>query len=405
MVIIILCIIFSLILAVVSFKKGVTAYNLFYLGMIVFLPVGWISSYVLADEMYLLNGDTSILNKLIVPICVFILISSIFLFLQKKSTRTNLKTLGKITAINKYVYVLYGLSAVFCVLLLLFINIKEAPLLNIGKYSVEEMGYYRDKLFQGTVVELLDVPRYIVFYMLIPICFFLKGMTYKIPNIIMGLFLFVALLTLSKTMFILNVFFYFIGKFYYTGKKISLIQLGIVSAAGFYLIVYSTYYMDVKRDLFEVLKIFYIRMIPTPIALSSIYSEIFHFEQGLRSSQYYTYIFGGTFSSIPVMAMSYISPISDGNAPTGILGMAFPNIPLYFHWLYYSFFILFILVVSNLINYIENYYFKSIFTIMFGILSWFLFLTEPLVALNSYGLMYIAAAVLLYLLVKRKITW
>lgn len=402
---IILCLIISLVLFRVSLNKGITAYVLFYLGMIIFLLIGWISAYLLADEMYVLNGNRKILNNIIGDIILFFILSSIFLLLQKKYFKLNMLEFQKIQIpYNLINFIVYS-TVIFCVLMLLLIDLKTAPLLNIGKYTYQDMVFYRNSLFSKGLIEYLNVPRYIVFYMVIPVIFLLRGMGYKISIASLFLFLFVSLLTLSKTMFILIVFFFYVGKLVYHQKKRYLLWMSIISIIGFYLIVFTTYYVDVRRGFFDVLKVFYIRLITTPIALSAIYADIFSFDQGIRSSEYYTYIFGGNYSPIPVLAMQHIVSTSSGNAPTGIIGMAIPNIPKYLKWLYYLVFIFYVFSISYLINYIKNSYIKIIIMVVFGILSWFIFLTDPLVAFNSYGLLYIGIGVIILLLITQKITW
>ena len=372
--------------------RGVTAYNIFYVGVILFLIVGYGASFIWASEVPVLMGNEDLLFAIFLDVLVFWLISTVFLFVQTKNgqgIRNKNIPLGIQLKLQRTGNLLTIFTSVFVMYVLLSIDLSIAPLLNIGTYTLEEMNFYRSVLFQVPIVQTTYVLQYALSYLVIPFLFLLKGLGLKINRLALVLFLFFSLLTLSKTFIVMILVFYFLGRFVNTGKKIKIIQMAIVVTGIFFAIVYATYMVDVKRSFYDVTAILFIRMLLTPISLSAIYAEIFSFEDGLRRSSYYVMIFGGEVAPIATMAMKYVSAISTGNAPTGIIGTAYPNIPKVAHYLYYTIFIVFVWFGSNLANGIRNYYFNISLTAAFGILAWFLFLTDPLTALSSYSLLYI----------------
>jgi len=381
-----------------------TAYGLFYLGAIIFLLIGWLSAFKMAEEMYILNGNVQPLLNIVPNIIVFFIIATMFWVLPHIRTNEKIKRAYLNTNIfinkktNYIVYITFSLTLFF----LSIISIGDAPLFNIGKYTVSEMSYYRNEIFSNGLVSKLNIIRYLLLYLLIPLSFFIRAIGLKrIVLIDLVLILFSAL-SLSKTAIVLVIVFYFSGKFL-KNRKPKYILLAVFSIVmAFYFIVYFTYYVDVHRSFNDVFKVLYLRLIATPIALSALYSNIFDYHQGYRSSVYYTYIFGGEFARISVLAMQNIVPLSSGNAPTGFIGTAYPNIPKTFHWFYYLVIVSYMYFFSNLIGLIRNYTLKYVFVFFLGILSWFFFLTEPLVVLNSYGIIYLSIAIIIVLIFPKK---
>ncbi|MEK3978652.1 O-antigen polymerase [Psychrobacillus sp. FSL K6-2836] len=396
--------IFSITTLLLFRKKILTAFGLFYIGTIIFLLIGWLSAYFLAEEMYILNGNTEPLINIVPSIITFIIIVNLFWFFPHFSSGNQMKNkqINTDVFINKNINFIVYSTFILTVFFLAIINISDAPLFNIGKYTVTEMSYYRNEIFATGLISKLNVFRYIVLYLLIPLCFFIRAVGLKRIIIVDIVFIIFSALSLSKTAIILIIVFYFSGK-YLKNRKLIDVLLAILSIVfAFYFIVYFTYYVDLQRSFGDVFKVLYIRLIATPIALSGLYSTFFEFHQGFRSSVYYTYLFGGEFVRIAVIAMQNISPTSGGNAPTGLIGMAFPNIPKSYHWFYYLCVISYIYLFSNLIGLIKNYTIKHVFVFFLGILSWFFFLTDPLVALNSYGILYISGVVIIILLLQNK---
>lgn len=405
MILIFCYLIISVFLIYREFKKGFSAYDIFYCGMIIFVLVGWLSSYFLVEKMYILEGNQELLNGILLDVTFFFIITSFFLVIQKKGRKEIIHFDFLKRNFNILINSLTLFTVLFCVIVIFSINLSKAPLVNIGNYNSSDMLYFRSLLYDTPLMNMLNVPRYIVYYMVIPLLFFLKGLRFNIPKIFLLLFLFTALLTLSKTMFILITFFYFIGRFLDSKKMSILIWYITISVTGYYLIVYFTYVMTIERSFIEIFEKLYIRLIATPISLSAIYADIFSYNDGFRSSIYYTYVFGGVFINIPIRAMQYISPISDGNAPTGIIGMAYPNLPMHLHWFYYLVFIIFVYIASYIFRFAQNQLIKITLIVLFGVLSWFLFFTDPLVALNSYGLLWIFIGTIIYLVVTKRIRY
>lgn len=398
-----LIMIFALACLWVVYKiNGITAYTIFYCGVILFLFVGYIGTILWSDDIPSLVGGTQIMYPIIPDILIFWGLATIFLFIQSKNkgsvkegidtdTQRKLEKIGKAASYVTASFVLYVLLA---------INIESAPLMNIGTYTASQMAYFRSELYQVPIVQRTYVLQYVISYLVIPVLFLFKGLGMKINRLLLAIFLFFSVLSLSKTFVVIIIVFYFFGRFLNTGKKRKIIQMALCVAVVFYAIVYATYVVDVSRSFVDVTEILIIRTLFTPIALSGVYAEIFTFEQGLRRSEYYTWIFGGQIAPIASIAMNYVHPLSDGNAPTGIIGMAYPNVPKIAHFVYYLVFIIFVWVTSNSINTFSNYYLNIALTGAFGIMSWFIFLTDPLSAMNSYGLLYIFAFVMVFSLLK-----
>jgi len=135
------------------------------------------------------------------------------------------------------------------------------------------------------------------------------------------------------------------------------------------------------------------RIIQVPIDLSALYAETFHYESGLRSSFWYTLLFGGKKVPLPIYAFTILNPSLDGNAPTGIIGSSYPNVPWYLHGIYYACFVGYIFLISEYILSIRHALFRLIINVVFGFGSWFILLTDPFTAMNSFGLLYIGALV------------
>lgn len=371
-----------------------SAYTIFYTGGISLLLGGYLASYFLAEKNYILKGDTTLLEPIYWDLMQFFAISTVMFFLQRKFKLTKEIQSGRILPIssraNRMCNIAAVFSAMFVLLIMISANMSEAPLLNIGRYSQLEMAEARDVFYRTGFLDLLKVPRYIVYYLIAPMFFFLRGIGVKITFVSLAVFFIASLLTLAKTMFVLLTLAYFAGR-YFSDKKLRNVSYAmIINLLGFYFIVYATYLADASRGFFEVVEVYFLRIFSIPISLAALYAEYFPFEDGVRSSKYYTYFFGGHADAIAAMAFKIIFPFGaiDGNAPAGVIGSAYPNVPETLHWLFYLAVVLFVFVSSNLIAGIANRLVREMITALFGILSCFIFLTDPLTAINSYGLLY-----------------
>lgn len=393
---VLLLIIGSLLLLKAHKRSGLSAFNIFYFGMLVFLVIGILLGFYYGEDMYLLNGDITKFNLIIPDIIQFFIIASLILLFQgrKPVTASRIEINVASKQIRLFTTVVSIIVFMFLIVLLLSIKVSKAPLLHIGDYTKFQMEIARTELYQGGIHQILNVPRYIVFYVLIPLLCFLRGMGIKVNILLLALCLFFSVLTLAKTMFVLMVVLYFSGKYARSNKISNLFTMVGVVLLGFYWIVYSTYIVDIDRSFLEIIEVFFIRLLPNPIAISAAYAEIFSFDQGLRSSVYYTYIFGGQAAPVTIIAAEIMMgvPTDSINAPAGIIGMAYPNIPDGWHWLYFAFFILFVRFGSGIIAGINNPIIKLAAIFLFGICSWFILLTDPLTAVGSYGLLYILIA-------------
>jgi hypothetical protein len=156
---------------------------------------------------------------------------------------------------------------------------------------------------------------------------------------------------------------------------------------GTYLIVYATYLQDLSRGFLETLGYLSMRLTQVPIALCLLYAKVYTFEAGARVSKYYVHLLGGQVSPIANEISDLVAPGTQGNAPAGILGSAFPNIPTSLHGVYFLFFIVYVFAVSRLALTIRIQALRILITILFGLLSWFILLTDPLTAMWTYGLL------------------
>lgn len=387
-------------------KKLVTILGIFYIGHIIFNNIGWIIAYILIEKVYVIQGNYKMLENIIFEIY---LLNSIIILLLILHAKTNLsvdRLKEEISIVVQKNSMLLSFLTIFtatiCIVFFLMIDMGKAPLFNIGKYSFEEMKYYRQEIFNNDILKMLNVVKYLVLYVTIPLIYLKKGLGIKHNIIFDIIFITFSLLTLSKTAFTLILVFYWIGKYLSSSSIKYLIALFVSISLSFYLIVYATYYVDVRRDFQSVFEILIIRLLASPISLSALYSQVFSFEQGYRSSTYYALLFGGNVVQIPIIAMQNIDINSKGNAPTGIIGSAFPNIPFMLHWLYYLIFGLYIFIISMISNKINNILLSYILVPLLGILTWFIYLTDPLVALNSYGIIYLSVVIIIIKLLQPK---
>ncbi|WP_123807718.1 hypothetical protein [Abyssicoccus albus] len=387
-------------------KKIITILGIFFVGNIIFNNLGWLLAFYLKDKVYVLQGNEDLLINIIDDIYIlnFILIFLLVIHPKTKLSMDKLQDylLKVVSKDNFFISLITYSTVVVCLIFMIIIDLQSAPLFNIGQYTFSEMQHYRKEIFNTPLLQSLSVVRSLILYMITPLLFLKKGLGVKHNFFIDIVLITFSLLTLSKTAFILILFFYWMGKMLSNFSFKYVLYLIVSVSTAFYLIVYLTYYVDVQRDFYSVIEVLVIRLLASPIALCALYAELFSFNDGFRSSQYYTILFGGQAAQIPIIAMQHIDVNSRGNAPAGIIGSAYPNIPLLLHWGYYLSFSTLIYIISIIGNNIKSIILGYLIIPLYGILTWFLYLTEPLVALNSYGILYLSILIIIIFLFQPK---
>lgn len=380
-----------------SYKRcGLTVFNIFYFCMIILLFCGALSACLfdsigMTSYVFERHG-IQVLQLILGDQMVFALIATVFLLMQAQNKYSRLESICPSPQVERYANFL-GLCVLgFWGVLLLNINLTEAPLLNIGRYSYTEMLNARRNLYGS--VDSLAVLRYLSLYMIIPCIFLLKGMGCRVYTWMLPAFMIISVLTLSKTAFVMNVFMYFIGRYLQTKSIRTFFWMILCEVIGFYILVAAAYWVDVRRDFFDVTLVLMRRFIEIPISLSANYAQIFNFDEGLRQSIYYVLVFGGNKISISQLAGFRLFGDVAVQATTGIVGMAYPNVPPSLHYLYYVFFVLLVYFSSVITSYIREYSYtaviiKSTLIVTLGNISGMIFMTDPLTVMNSYGFMWL----------------
>lgn len=285
------------------------------------------------------------------------------------------------------VLVIQVFAIAMCVWVLMGVDLRAAPLLNIGTYTIKEMDYYRWTFFDNGLVARAAVLRYLAFYLGFPALGFFKGIGARVSWITIALTYFVVLLTLAKTGFILISVGILIGTYLRTRSIRSIAYWISIIIVGFFVVVWGKYATEISRSFVDVTNVLVIRSLAIPIVISGAYSEIYSYDMGLRSSEWYTYIVGGKFIILPQDACRRMVGATC-NMTTGIFGMAFPNIPRSLHWAYFALFQGVVFASSVLVSLIRDTSASRLIMIAVGFSSGFIFLTEPFTALNSYGFVY-----------------
>jgi hypothetical protein len=118
-----------------------------------------------------------------------------------------------------------------------------------------------------------------------------------------------GLLTLAKTFILVSLICLFVGWWFRRGGFVPLIIGGAVLPVTLYIVISMTYISVINRSIFEILNTILIRLVQVPIALVIVYKEIFYFDEGLRSSYWYTLIFGGVEAPIQQIAGHFLAPM------------------------------------------------------------------------------------------------
>ena len=336
------------------------------------------------------------MEQIVPDFIIFTSISMFFLLVLNswgvRSKNKDMIASSDLHLMERIIYTLSVIVILFSVVMSPFIDWASAPLFNIGYYSIGELGVARNELFEGGVLELLLVPRYIIFYMIFPVLFYSYGYGLRVPKVVLSIGCLFGLLTLAKTFIIINALCLFLGWWFRRGGFIPLVMAGIILPSTFYIVVFVSYMTEINRLFLEVFKVLLSRIIQVPIALVAVYKEIFYFDQGLRSSYWYTFIFGGEKVPIQQIAGHHLAPnaVVVPNAACGILGSAYPNIPMELHAIYFSVIIGAVALFSFFVSRLKNYPLRIAATIIMGLQSLFILLTDPLTVFNSYGLMWSA---------------
>lgn len=393
-----LTVIYGLLLFILLKARGITVLWIFNLGIFLLYHIGFWSLRFQGDIYFLVNTSDR-MEQIVPDIIIFTSISIfILLILNSRGVRSKKKDLiagSETHLMERIIYMLSIIVISISAIMSLFINWASAPLFNIGTYGIEQLAVARSELFEGVVLELLAVPRYIMFYMIFPVLFYSYGFGIRVPKVVLFIGCLLGLLTLAKTFIVINLLCLFLGWWFRRGGFIPLIMAGIVLPSIFYIVVFVSYMTEVNRLFLEVFKVLLTRIIQVPIALVTVYKEIFYFDQGLRSSYWYTLIFGGDKVPIQQIAGHYLAPnaMVVPNAACGILGAAYPNIPLELHTAYFVMIIGGVALSSFFVSRLKNYSLRIAVTIIMGLQSLFILLTDPLTAFNSYGLMWSAICV------------
>lgn len=395
----ILSVIYAILLFIAYKAKGITVLWIFNLGIFVLYHIGfW--SLRFGEDLYFLVDTRARMEHIMTDIIIFTSISMFFLlFLNSRGVRSKNNNLSSVSEKHRMERTMFMLSMIVILIFAImsfFINWSAAPLFNIGTYDAEAMSIARHELYGGVVLGLLAVPRYIIFYVIFPVLFYSFGYGFRVPKVVLLIGLLFGLLTLAKTFIVINLLCLFLGWWFRRGGFIPLIMAGIVLPSVFYLVVFAKYMTDGNRLFLEVLKVLLGRTIQVPIALATVYKEIFFFEDGLRSSYWYTLIFGGEKAPIQQIAGNYLAPdaIFAPNAACGVLGAAYPNIPLELHVIYYFFIIGTVALSSFFVSRLKKYQLRIAATIIIGLQSIFILMTDPLTAFNSYGFIWSTILVL-----------
>lgn len=374
--------------------RGITVLWIFNLGGFVLYHIGFWYLRLQEEDIYFLVNTHERMEQIVLDIIIFTSLSMFFLFILN-SQGVRLKNKDMITSddlhlMGKIIKTLSAIVFIISIVVFLLIDWRSAPLFNIGSYSIREMAVARSLLFKEGALEFLSVPRYITFYVIFPILFYCYGYGLRVSKVVLFIGVLFGLLTLAKTFIIINTLCLFFGFWFRCGGILPGVVAGFVLPSVFYLVVYVTYVTEVSRSFLEVLNVLLVRIIQVPIALVAVYKEIFFFDQGLRSSYWYTLIFEGVKAPIQQIAGQYLAPNAFvvPNAACGILGSVYPNIPMYLHTIYFSLIIGSVVLSSFFVSLLKNYLMRIVATIIIGLQSIFIHLTDPLTVFNSYGFMW-----------------
>jgi len=389
----ILTIIYIFLLFVTYKVRGITVLWLFNFGIFVFYHVGFWSLKFQTKDIYFLSNTSESIEHIVPDIIIFTIIAiCVFLIMDSRGVKPTKIEYSKkeMFFIRNIILMLTAIIILILVPILPFIDYSHAPLFNIGSFSAEEMAIYRRGLFQGPILELMNVPIYLLLYTISPTLLFFYGLGFHISKIVLFAVFSFGILTLAKTFFVLNMTCFFVGWWFKRGGLLPIIIAQIIIPTVFFVIVYCTYLTDTNRSFIEVYSVLLTRIIQVPIALTAVYKEIFYFNEGIRSSYWYTLFFGGVKVPIQQIAGYYLMPnaVIAPNAACGILGSAYPNVPKELHWLYFTSITIFIAFVSYVVSQIKNYAIRVVGTVIIGSQSLFILLTDPLVAFNSYGFLW-----------------
>jgi hypothetical protein len=367
--------------------NGITALNLFALGVLLILPGGAANIHLSPGVAYVVGGDAAVVDIIFPEVALLVLILCSALALQKGAGVRP----GMVMTPEQILRLPWqGIAAVvflFLVFLALNVDWADAPLLNVGRATMEQLADSRDLFYSTPLLEATSVLRLLVFYTLGPALFFMRGLGARVPLLLLGFLVFFGILTLAKTFFLFNALFFVAGRYLATGKFRE-VFLGLGATAGcLFWIVKSTFKSVVDREFFEVLTLLGSRIIQVPVCLSAMYKQLYTFDDGIRSSVWYTRLWGGHVQDVPAASMELVLHVP-GQAPSGMVGSCYPNVPPWAYAPYFLFFVGFMYFVSGRASRIPNPLLRTMLILLVGFDGWFMLLTDPLAAMNSYGLLY-----------------
>ncbi len=371
-------------------SKGITVLWVFNAGVFIFYQIGY-WSIRFQEDIYFLTNIREHMEQVVPNLSVFLVISMLSLILLNREgvrSRHELLELGATLPYAKTIILFLSATVmVVCFIISLFIDWGAAPLFNIGRYTPQEMALARGELFKGEVLELFSVPRYLVFYVILPILFLAYGLGIRVSKMLLMIGCVFGLLTLAKTFILVSLICLFVGWWFRRGGFVPLIIGGAVLPVTLYIVISMTYISVINRSIFEILNTILIRLVQVPIALVIVYKEIFYFDEGLRSSYWYTLIFGGVEAPIQQIAGHFLAPnaAQPPNAACGVLGVVYPNVPSELHFIYFAVIIGIVALSSSVVSKLKNLFLRVAATVILGLQSLFILLTDPLTAFNSYG--------------------
>jgi len=276
----------------------------------------------------------------------------------------------------------------------LFIPWSRTPLWNIGRYGLDQMLQARTDMYRNGFLAATAVPRYLILYVLCPALFLQRGIGVRVPVPVLAVFTLFGLLPLAKTFFVLNFGLWALGGYVREGKLTRLLlRMGVV-LGGYYWIVRSVYLLTFRRELWEVLLVLAARICQIPVMCAVFYAEKFRFEDQTRTSLVYRWLFGGHIKDLSGDLM-WVMTHRAGSAPAGIVGTCYPNLPPALYLPFFALVVAGLAWVSGRLASQADTLGKVVFTLILGIISWFLCAADLFVVLNSYGFLYLATVALL----------
>lgn len=388
-----------LILPVLIARKGWLVITIFAGWQWLFGILGWISAYYLAEDVYVLKGKVDLLQPIAPLIAGMFVITLVLAILSPKANGGRIDQSGLNTVLVRnrgFFAVLEKVAIAFSILLLVTVDISNAPLFNWWHSNSAELLAARVAFYQeSSVMSALGVVRYLFQYALFPLLAFGRGIGLRVSWWSILLFVVIGLLTLAKTAFVFIVLGYVFGRAIRQQSVLPFIKGVVVITVAFVGIVAATYFLEGNRSLLDILYVFYLRLIVIPVSISAEYASIYAYSDGMRSSEWYVMFFGGEFTRLDLMACQ----INQGHECTmvsGIFGSLYPNVPDYLHWPYILAICFFVWGVSVFTASISRQLFRLLMTFFLGLSSAFFLLTDPLVALNTYGFLWGTLIIFLY---------